>query len=117
MGDFFSKASITKLEPLVARNVQLLCTKLHEHAESGQPVRLSDAFNCLTVDIITEYAFLKQYRYLEIPNFRTPFYEAFEVAFQSSSLIKRLPWIIPLMGKLHRYALRCRGRCLLSNSD
>ena len=103
MGNFFSKAAITKLEPLVARNVQLLCAKLQEYAGSGRPVPLVDAFNCLTVDIIAEYAFLKRYRYLEIPDFKTPFYKAFEVAFQMSSLVKRLPWIIPVMDSLYRY--------------
>ncbi|KAK7935892.1 cytochrome P450 [Apiospora marii] len=52
---FFSKAQMTKLEPRVQRLVQQLCDKLL--AWRGGPIDLTSAYNCLTGDTISQYAF------------------------------------------------------------
>lgn len=52
---FFSRAQMAKLEPRVQQLVQQLCDKLLAWREG--PVDLALAYNCLTGDTISQYAF------------------------------------------------------------
>ena len=99
LSSFFSKASITRLEPLIVRNVQLLCSQIEQYESSSRPVPLSMAFSCLSTDIAAEYAFSTSYNFLQVPDFQTPFYRAFAFAFRAAAFVKHLPWVVPLMEK------------------
>lgn len=102
LSKFFSKASITRLEPLIVRNVQLLCNRIEQYRGSNRPVPLSMAFSCLSTDIAAEYAFSTSYNFLQVPDFQTPFYRAFAFAFRAAPFVKHIPWIVPLMEGLPR---------------
>ncbi|KAK8031356.1 hypothetical protein PG990_001090 [Apiospora arundinis] len=52
---FFSKAQMLKLEPKVRQLVQQLCDKML--AWTDKPIDLAEAYNCLTGDTISSYAF------------------------------------------------------------
>lgn len=55
---FFSKAQMAKLEPSVQQLVQQLCDKLLAWTGPGRgPIDLTEAYNCLTGDTISQYAF------------------------------------------------------------
>jgi cytochrome P450 len=53
---YFSKASITKMEPHVHRLVQALCTKILSQKD-GKPFDVTHAYSQFTTDIITSYCF------------------------------------------------------------
>ena len=69
LNSFFSKKSITELEPVIQTQVDKLCSKLNEAGRSQQIVNLSDALACLSADVISDCAFGEAYGLLHAPNF------------------------------------------------
>lgn len=61
---FFSKASIASRIPIIRKKILKLCDRLEQYNESGEVVHLDAAFICLTVDIISQFAFGVSYNYL-----------------------------------------------------
>ncbi|KAK6849985.1 cytochrome P450 [Apiospora arundinis] len=62
---FFSKAQMLKLEPKVRQLVQQLCDKML--AWTDKPIDLAEAYNCLTGDTISSYAFGEPRGFLDNP--------------------------------------------------
>ena len=58
---FWSRANISALEPMINDKVDLLCNRL---TAAPGVINLSDAFMALTVDVIGQFAFGKDYAYL-----------------------------------------------------
>ena len=67
--NFFSKASVRKLQPVIQSLVDRLCEKLLEKTDAGEPVNMVHAYSALTQDIITEYCFSSCRNVLEMENF------------------------------------------------
>jgi cytochrome P450 len=97
---FFSKASVTKLEPIIHSKIEKLVAQLLGHVGSGEPVVLNMAFSCLTTDIVTEYAFAKSYDFLNSPTFEPNFHRAIVAGSDMGPWIKQFPWLMTLMNKL-----------------
>ncbi|EFW15797.1 conserved hypothetical protein [Coccidioides posadasii str. Silveira] len=92
---FFSKASVTQLEPLITKKIDTLCSIIQATAGSGRPVSLSDAYSAITSDVATEYAFgtctnfvCPSNPYFQ-RNFRVTLVKGLMVATHS----KQFPWI------------------------
>lgn len=100
LSDFFSTASIAKIEPLIVRHVSVLCDQIEILAIKGQPVRLSSAFSCLTASIAHEFAFSKSPNFLLNPDFETPFGRAFAASFVWTGFVKHTPWFFTLMDSI-----------------
>lgn len=67
---YFSKASVSRVQPLLIQScVEKLCTRLAEHQAAGKPVVMTNAFACLTADVISEYTFPSGYDLLDAPDF------------------------------------------------
>jgi len=95
LSPFFSKASVTRLEPLIQEKVEILCSRLRKFKESGQPVSISLAYACLTNDVVSEYCFAKSYNYLErSPDFHTDIHDALEEASRAAHVLKQIPWAL-----------------------
>lgn len=97
---FFSKASVTQLEPIVHTAIEKLISQLRTHAGSGKPVALNDAFSCMTTDVVMEYAFAKSYDFLGSPSFQPNFHRAIIAGTDMGPWFKQFPWLIFLMNKL-----------------
>jgi cytochrome P450 len=69
LNPYFSKASVNRLESTVQSNVDLLCARLRSRAGSAIPINLSDAFTCLSADVIGSYTFGRSYGFLQHPDF------------------------------------------------
>ncbi|KAK8100423.1 hypothetical protein PG999_010797 [Apiospora kogelbergensis] len=91
---FFSKAQMLKLEPKVQQLVQQLCDKLL--AWTGKPIDMGEAFNCLTSDTISAYAFGEPRGFLDQHGWDKNYKGALE-GFTSSIYIWRF---FPQFGKL-----------------
>ncbi|PLB36812.1 cytochrome P450 [Aspergillus candidus] len=100
MNRFFSKASVTKLEPMIRKAVEKLCAQLEGHAGSGNPIKMNDAFSCMTTDVVTEYAFAKSYNFLDSPTFQPNFHRAIIAGSDMGPWIKQFPVLMPLMNIL-----------------
>lgn len=69
LNPFFSKQTVMRLEPIIKTHVDHLHRRLNEFFGTGQVVNLSDAFTCLSADVIGSYAFGKEYGFLDSKDF------------------------------------------------
>lgn len=97
---FFSKASVSKLEPIIHSAIEKLIAQLQTYAGSGSPVAMNSAFSCMTTDIVTEYAFAKSSGFLSSPTFEPNFHRAIIAGSDMGPWIKQFPWLVTLMNKL-----------------
>lgn len=97
---FFSKASVTKLEPIIHSAIEKLGSQMDGYAGTGNPVPMTMAFSCMTTDIVTEYAFAKSYDFLDSPTFEPNFHRAIVAGSDMGPWIKQFPWLISLMNNL-----------------
>lgn len=66
----FSKASVTKLEPIIHKAVEKLISQSRGYSGGGRPTTMTMAFNCMTTDVVTDYAFDTSYKLSGLPKFR-----------------------------------------------
>ena len=69
LNPFFSKQAVVKLEPAIQANIYRLRDRLADFAGTGTPVNMSDAFTCLSADVIGAYAFGEEYGLLDCEDF------------------------------------------------
>ncbi|KAI2628686.1 putative cytochrome P450 [Hypoxylon sp. NC1633] len=97
---FFSKASVTKLEPTIHNKIDKLCHQLSTHIGDKNPVQLNMAFSCLTTDVVTTYAFAKCYDFLDDATFEHNFHAPIVAGTDLGPYIKQFRFIFPLMKSL-----------------
>lgn len=95
---FFSKQSVTRLQPsLIQAVVDKLCTRLAEYQSAGKPAVMTHAFACVTTDIISEYSFPQGYNLLDKPEFDSQHYEAWMSLSRVSHALKQFGWLYPVL--------------------
>lgn len=123
LSPYFSKASITQLEPIIGERIDRLCERLGDCAGRDEVVSLDAAFSALTTDVITRYFFGAHDDNLGRPGFVHPLQEAIlglTGAFQFTRLFpnvaaaaKSLPlWLIELVQPKMAHLLRWQGELL-----
>jgi hypothetical protein len=71
---FFAKGRIQKLAPQIQIFADRMCQRLVEDfAGKNRPVCLDDMFTSFVGDVTIKYSFNRDLRYLEDPDFRSPF--------------------------------------------
>ncbi|KAK3389163.1 cytochrome P450 [Podospora didyma] len=100
MDPFFSARSVTQLEPVLRSKVEKLSARFQGLADTKEILRLDAAFMALTMDIICDYAFAKDRKYLDEPDFQLRWKETIIGAFEGGALGRQFPWMLPLMKKL-----------------
>ncbi|KAL8726139.1 MAG: hypothetical protein Q9166_006896 [cf. Caloplaca sp. 2 TL-2023] len=100
--NFFSKQKIVSLEPMIQSIVDKLCRRLESSSGTGKEVPIRHAYECLTNDIIMEYALGKGDNNVEHPDFNPDLHETIKVLGMSGHYMKLipgiqtiLPWIPP----------------------
>ncbi|KND89070.1 Trichodiene oxygenase [Tolypocladium ophioglossoides CBS 100239] len=97
---FFSARSVTRLEPLINSKISKLCARFDGFVASQEVVRLDAAFMALTMDVICDYAFAHDRRYLDEPDFKLLWKQTIIGAFEGGALGRQFPWMLPLMKRL-----------------
>ncbi|KAI4242602.1 MAG: hypothetical protein L6R40_003983 [Gallowayella cf. fulva] len=99
---FFSKQKIVSLEPLIQSIVDKLCRRLESYSGTGKEVPIRHAYECLTHDVVMEYALGKGDNNVEHPDFNPELHETIKVLGMSGHYMKLipgvqsiLPWIPP----------------------
>ncbi|KND87287.1 Trichodiene oxygenase, partial [Tolypocladium ophioglossoides CBS 100239] len=70
LAPYFSKRSVTVLEPTINERVDRLCQRLEGAIASGEPIDLDAASAALTADIVSLYFYGKNYDYLGNKDFK-----------------------------------------------
>ena len=80
---YFSKAAITRLEPLIHNRIKKFLSVLDLAASVDKPIDLSMGYRSLTSDVITSYIFGDNgFEVLNSQDFRSPSLEASEQVFE-----------------------------------
>jgi hypothetical protein len=98
LNKFFSKASVTRLEPLIQTSIKKLINRLKKFQDAEKPVAISLAFGCLTNDVVCEYAFARSENLIETSlDFHTDIHDAMVNVSEIGHALKQFPWLIASM--------------------
>ena len=100
LSSFFSKASISKLEPLVQERVQRLCDKFLQEAGRDKPLDLAIAYSCFTTDVIIAYCFGQTEGFLDNDGFEKNLSASLQAGCRALPVMKQFPWILVIMDAL-----------------
>ncbi|KAF2419032.1 cytochrome P450 monooxygenase [Tothia fuscella] len=93
LNPYFSQASVGRLESTILSNVETLIARLRSFAGTGKAVNLSDAFTCLSADVIGSYAFGKSYGFLQHEDFMPRWRILMMDLSRSTHLMKQFGWL------------------------
>ncbi|KAF8860246.1 cytochrome P450, partial [Acephala macrosclerotiorum] len=98
---FFSKRRISSFAPEIQARTEELCNKfLSEYKNTGKALTLDNAFGCFATDIVTEYSFSREYRYLNYPNFLAPLLETVKHAGLAMHVLQIFPIVRKVLTSL-----------------
>lgn len=104
---YFSKQSVSQLQPLLVQAaVNKLCERLAKYQAAGKPVVMAHAYACLTLDVISEYAFAEGYNLLDKDEFDSEQYESMMSFMKMGHLLKQFGWLLPLLSSMPLWLIK-----------
>jgi cytochrome P450 len=97
LNPFFSKRSISTIEPLLISKIELLCRRFEDAIKTKEVIRLDAAYTALTMDIITHYAYGQSYNHLAEDDFKLSWKEAIIGVAANGAFLRQFPWALPIM--------------------
>lgn len=79
LGPYFSKSTVRHVEPIIQNKIDTFLKKLGEYGNKPRTLDLSRTFRCLTVDIVMQYTYLRDFGALQSQDFVHPLIEAAKV--------------------------------------
>lgn len=101
---FFSKASITKLEPIIHDLAQRLCNKIL--AQPAKPFDITNAYSCFTTDVVTSYCFGQKQGLLDQEDFEPNLRKAIQSGCRMLPVVRQWPTMFGLVQSLPECAVR-----------
>jgi cytochrome P450 len=105
LNPFFSARSVVALEPMIRSKIEKLSARFCALAETGEVFRLDAAFMALTMDIICDYAFARDRKYLDDADFNLQWKQTIIGAFEGGAVGRHFPFMLPLMRRIPRSLL------------
>lgn len=102
LSPFFSKRSVTQLEPVIKQKIEKLSKRFETASKTGEVIRLDAAFMALTMDVICDYSFANDRKYLDEDDFKLEWKETVMGAFSAGALTRQFPWLEELLKSLPR---------------
>lgn len=93
LSPFFSKRSIQALEGRVVDKIDILVARIAEARETGETVNLLFAAGALTMDVISAYAFGKDWNKLGEPDWAEEELEGYAKMAQMGPFARQFPWV------------------------
>jgi Cytochrome P450 len=93
LNQFFSKRSVSELEPMICSKIEQLCQRLAAASETKEVVQLDAVYLALTMDVVTEYAFGQSANYLRRKDFAFEWMETTHSFLRFLPVIKQAPWL------------------------
>ena len=103
LSPFFSTQAVVKFYPHMQPIVDRLIARMELCAERDEEVPLFYAYRCLTVDIISEYAFAHQMRLLDRADWGRYFYSAWRSLWELSPTIRQFPFMMDAIMSMPRW--------------
>lgn len=102
LNSFFSSLSVLQLGPLIWQKVEKFCKRLESARLTEEVLYLDAAFMALTSDVISDFAFGREWNYLDDPQFGLEWLETIRGGSQSAQVRRMFPWMQDLMAQLPR---------------
>jgi len=93
LNPFFSKRSVTQLEPIIREKVEKLADRFEAAVKTAEVIRFDAAYMALTMDVITQYAYARSYNYLAEPDFKLEWKNTLIGGFEMGATMRHLPWM------------------------
>ncbi|KAJ5099918.1 benzoate 4-monooxygenase cytochrome P450 [Penicillium argentinense] len=106
LSEFFSRRSILTMTPIIDKYLQKLGDRLGQFHNGKTVIRLDNALNAFTSDIITEYCYGNSWGFLDDENFRSDTRSALLEVANTIHLGSFFPWLIVLIRKIPIHLLR-----------
>nr|AAM48844.1 cytochrome P450 [Fusarium boothii]AAM48964.1 cytochrome P450 [Fusarium boothii]AAM48972.1 cytochrome P450 [Fusarium boothii]AAM48988.1 cytochrome P450 [Fusarium boothii] len=106
LNPYFSKRTITNLEPFIHERVTKLLTRFQQHLDNGQVLSLDGAFCALTADVITNRFYGKHNDYLSLPDFHFVVRDGFLGLTKVYHLARFLPAVVTVLKRLPYSCIR-----------
>lgn len=102
LNPFFSKQSVTRLEPLIHQKAELICRGLKLQLEKRTPFEFGAAYMSFALDTVSHYAFGESecWNCLAANDFSAEWKEAIIESFEKATLVRYFPWITLLLLKV-----------------
>ncbi|KAF1813406.1 putative cytochrome P450 [Eremomyces bilateralis CBS 781.70] len=104
LNPFFSRSTVSKLEPVLQEKVSKLATRLKEFPDPKGVVRLDVAFFALTQDVICDYSFAKDWKHLDHTHFNPENKDSQTESLESIGFIRLFPMLPIYLQELPRWA-------------
>ncbi|MCJ1465427.1 hypothetical protein MMC07_004045 [Pseudocyphellaria aurata] len=120
---FFSKQKIASLEPLIQSIIEKMCARLEEYRVAGKVLPIRHVYECLTCDVIMEYALAINDGNIDHPDFNPALHETIKMVGEMGHYMKQIPgvqkilpvippWLIvklvPAMDSMVDLQVRCK---------
>lgn len=100
LNPFFSKRSISNVQPLIRSKVDQILRNIAKYKDDGKPFTISSAFMAYSGDVMMEYCFGHNYNHLDSPDFNDNLHNAFMAASRTGHMAVQFPMIPKLMKQL-----------------
>ncbi|PVI06026.1 putative P450 monooxygenase, partial [Periconia macrospinosa] len=100
LNSFFSKRSISQLEPKIQRIVDYACHLLEERGSGSRKLSLKDCFAAFSADVIGEVAFGHGYGLLDRPDFEPGWQKLMMDLSRATHLMKQFPWAYAIFNSI-----------------
>lgn len=101
MAPFFSKQRILRHASLIQAKVDKVCSRIaNDYSGKDKVLVLNNIFTCYVADVITQYAFDKDYDFLNSPDFQSPFTLAIRSYKDVAHLWAQFYWLSRIVHKL-----------------
>ena len=101
MAPFFSKQRILQQVSSIQLKVDKVCSRIaNDYSGKNKVVVLNNLFTCYVADVITQYAFDKDYGFLDTCDFQSPFTLAIRSYKDIAHPCAQFPWLPRIIQKL-----------------
>ena len=101
LNPFLSKRKVGLRAPEIQRKMGRVCERIaKEYANTGEVLTLGHAFSCWTSDNIVDYAFERNYNFVDAPKFRALFPDAMNALFGAVHYLTQFPWLVTMLNNL-----------------
>lgn len=97
LGEFFSKRSIVKMEPIINDAIDKLSQRLCDARKTGVVINMDAAFAAMTADVITRHGWGQSGNYLEHGSFNKQWKDAVIGTMGSRVLFRHFPFMLNIL--------------------
>ncbi|RDW58232.1 cytochrome P450-14 [Coleophoma cylindrospora] len=105
LNEFFSKASISKLEPVLTTMTEKLCSRIDQYKGTGEPLSMRHVYMCLTTDVITLYSMNRSWNHLDSYDFSPMWCKTIKATAEAGPMLKQFPWLFPIINSMPDWML------------